>query len=149
MIYLDTSGIVKLIIEERESEALHETLSDDDAPPVFTSQLAIVEVKRALHARGDAELAAQVVGPTQSLLVPGQAILARPVTAEILSAAGGLLPGSTLRSLDAIHLATALTAGAVLTAVVTYDRRMADAAAALDLRVLAPGRTTAPCSRRR
>jgi predicted nucleic acid-binding protein len=141
VIYLDTSAIVKLLIEEDESMALHETLSGEDTPPVFTSQLAITEVKWALHARSEAELAAQVVAPAQGLLVPGQAILARPVTAQILTAAGDLSPGSALRSLDAIHLATAQTAGATLTALITYDRRMADAATALDLCVLTPGRT--------
>jgi len=48
------------------------------------------------------------------------------------------LDPSTLRSLDAIHLATALEAGDELTAVVTYDARMSEAAEQLGLRVLAP-----------
>lgn len=138
MIYLDTSGIVKLVIEERESEALHELLSDDETPPLFTSALAITELKRALHARGEAELAAKVVGPERTVQVPGHAILARPITVELLSTAGDMLPSSALRSLDAIHLATAMTAGPTLTAVVTYDQRMMTSPAALDLRVLAP-----------
>lgn len=138
MIYLDSSGIVKLIIAEAESEALHALLVDEDAPTAFTSQLAVTEVKRALHARGEAELAATVAAAPGHLRVPGQTILARPATGEVFSAAGDLLPGSGLRRLDAVHLATALTAGDALTAVVTYDTRMAAAVRDLGLTVLAP-----------
>lgn len=138
MIYLDSSAVVKLIVTEPESSALHAMLADEQSPPPFTSQLAVTEVKRALHARGEASLAADVAGSAGNLEVPGQTILARPVMAETFTAAGDLLPGSTLRSLDAIHLAAARTAGEALTAVVTYDARMTEAATALDLPVLAP-----------
>ena len=55
----------------------------------------------------------------------------------LLDAAGALDPG-VLRSLDAIHLAAALTVAAQLEAVVTYDPRMAAAARLLGLRVSAP-----------
>lgn len=138
MIYLDSSGIVKLFLAEDASEALHALLVDEETPPAFTSQLAVTEVKRALHAQGEAELAATVGAIPGHLQVPGQTILARPVTDELFSAAGDLLPGSTLRSLDAVHLASARAAGAALTAVVTYDARMATAARDLGLTVLAP-----------
>jgi hypothetical protein len=50
----------------------------------------------------------------------------------------GELGGSTLRSLDAIHLAAAQAIGADLVEVITYDRRMAQAAAALGLPLAAP-----------
>lgn len=76
MIYLDASAIVKLVIAEDESEALHALLVADDTPPV--------------------------------------------------------------RSLDAVHIATALSAGAWLRAVVMYDARMAASAAELGITVLAP-----------
>lgn len=134
---------LKLILAEAESAALHAVLAAEDAPPPFTSQLAVTEVKRALHARGEAELAADVARSAGGLEVPGQMILARPVTAETFNAAGDLLPGTTLRSLDAVHLATALTAGRALTAVVTYDTRMTATAVALDLAILAPVGETA------
>ena len=55
MIYLDTSAIAKLIREEPESVALHEVLTADDTPPLFTSQLALTEIKRVLHAAGAAD----------------------------------------------------------------------------------------------
>ncbi len=138
MIYLDASAIVKLVIAEDESEALHALLVADDTPPVFTSQLSITEVKRALHARGEPEVAAGISAPPGHLRVPGQTILARPATTGTFSAAGDLLPASAMRSLDAVHIATALSAGAWLTAVVTYDTRMAATAAELGITVLAP-----------
>ena len=55
----------------------------------------------------------------------------------VLEAAGVLLP-VTLRSLDAIHLATAQQLGSDLGRLVTYDERMASAARALGLRVISP-----------
>jgi len=55
----------------------------------------------------------------------------------ILATAGRMAP-PTLRTLDAIHLATALAFGDELTAVVTYDRRMADAARDLGMAVASP-----------
>jgi predicted nucleic acid-binding protein len=142
MIYLDSSAIVKLMIEEPATAALHTELTADDAPLLFTSQLAVTEVKRALHARGKADLASAVAGPASTLVVPGHAILARPISHEVVSAAGDLLPSSALRSLDALHLATAMVAGQILTAVVTYDHRMAKAAAELGLEVRAPQATS-------
>lgn len=137
MIYLDASALVKLVVREAESPALHHHLVGQPAP-VFTSQLSVTEVKRALHARGDVKGAAAVAVTASRLALHGWAVLARPVTAEVFVAAGDLAPGTALRSLDAIHLAVAMTAGAELTAVLTYDRRMAEAAAALGLPVLTP-----------
>jgi predicted nucleic acid-binding protein len=58
---------------------------------------------------------------------------------ELLDDAADLASGSLLRSLDAIHLASARAVGTDLRAVVTYDLRMADAADALGLVVAAPG----------
>jgi hypothetical protein len=142
LIYLDSSAIVKLIRREPRSATLHEFLSRDDTPPLFTSQLAITEVKRALHATGAADVAAGVAtARPPALLVPGHRVLALPITAEVALAAGDLLSGTALRSLDAIHLATASEAGAALTAVVTYDKRMIDAAASAGLPVTTPAGT--------
>ena len=61
-----------------------------------------------------------------------------PVSRELLGDAARLEPAD-LRSLDAIHLATALRSGDRLTAVVTYDQRLSAAAERHGLRVLAPG----------
>ena len=56
---------------------------------------------------------------------------------EVLASAGALLPAD-LRSLDAIHLATALLFGASLRQLVTYDARMSVAATTVGLRVVSP-----------
>ena len=60
------------------------------------------------------------------------------IDSVLLDEAATLAPGTVLRSVDAIHLASAGSIGADLRAVITYDLRMADAAAALSLVVEAP-----------
>jgi predicted nucleic acid-binding protein len=57
---------------------------------------------------------------------------------QVLDQAATLAPGSVLRSLDAIHLATAQLLGSELRSIVTYDARMAQAASGLGLSVAAP-----------
>lgn len=139
MIYLDSSAIVKLLREEVESPALHAYLTVDDAPPLFSSQLAITEVRRALHAAGDPGAAEDVaLREPPALVVPGHRILALPLTIDVVVAAGDLLPAERLRSLDALHLATAHLAGPDLTALVTYDARLASAAVRVGVPVEAP-----------
>jgi predicted nucleic acid-binding protein len=61
-----------------------------------------------------------------------------PLDLEVRSAAASLTP-IALRTLDAIHLASALTLGDDLTAVLAYDKRMQDAARSQGITVLAPG----------
>jgi len=73
-----------------------------------------------------------------AVVVPGHRIVALPVTAELASAAGDVLPGSALRDLDAIHIATALLAGNELTSLITYDQRMGAAAISMALPIAAP-----------
>lgn len=145
MIYLDSSAIVKLIRQEPHSVPLHAFLSAEDAPPLFTSQLAITEVKRALHAAKASDIAAGVATTEPpAVVVPGSRILALPITAGIAVAAGDMLADSALRSLDAIHLATAMQAGPTLTAVTTYDKRMIDAARSVGLPVVTPTGASRP-----
>jgi predicted nucleic acid-binding protein len=73
----------------------------------------------------------------------GQDVLARVelvrVNDRVLGTAGSLLP-SELRTLDAIHLATAQELGSDVARVVTYDERMASAAEALGWPVASPSR---------
>lgn len=132
MIYLDTSALVKLIRIEAESEALGRWLDDRTEIRWFTSVLAEVELSRALRAACPEGLPAVA------------AVLARldrfEIDAVIRSTAAAYLD-PTLRSLDAIHLATAQTAASVtpLTALVTYDARLSAAARALGIPVHAPG----------
>lgn len=95
----------------------------------MTSALARVEVVRAVAAGGPS-------------LAHARRQLARVdhinIDRVLLDYAATLAPGTMLRSLDAIHLASASSIGADLRAVVTYDRQIADAAAALSIVVEAP-----------
>lgn len=125
--YLDSSAIVKLAIEERESGPLRRHLRRRG--PLTSSALARTEVLRALLDEGDP-------GLTRGREVLGRLNLVR-LNDRVLNAAGAMLP-SELRSLDAIHLATALQLGADVRQLVTYDERMAEAARVLGLRTASP-----------
>ncbi|MHB8508068.1 MAG: type II toxin-antitoxin system VapC family toxin [Candidatus Dormibacteria bacterium] len=125
--YLDSSAIVKLAIAEPESPALSRYLRRRS--PLVSSALATTEVSRALLPLGSAAVRR------------GHEVLARlelvRVSDRVLVDAGSLLPAE-VRSLDAIHLATIQQLGGDLARVVTYDARMADAATAAGLPVVAP-----------
>ena len=129
MIYLDSSALVKLVVPESESAALFEFLAD--RPARVSSALSRVEVHRALKRAGCSKQ--QIARGDQVL----NAISLMRIDDAILDAASRLAP-STLRSLDAIHLATALAVGEDLDAVVAYDDRLAGAAKRAGLRSLAP-----------
>jgi uncharacterized protein len=125
--YLDSSALIKLVVPEPESAPLRAELAAWTRHA--TSALARTEVIRAA-ARVDPAaraLAGRVV----------QAVSLIAVTDNILDRAAGLEPRA-LRSLDALHLASALSLEAVLGAVVTYDTRLAEAAEAAGLDVVAP-----------
>jgi uncharacterized protein len=129
VIYLDSSAIVKLARQEAETDALRAWLADNPQPLV-TSALARPETARAL-ARGAPD-ALPVLRSVLALLHQ------RPIADAILDVAAAL-PGPTLRSLDAIHLATAEDLRAVLTWFVAYDKRLAEAARERGLPVISPG----------
>ena len=128
-VYLDSSALVKLVVFEPESAALREFLKRHAAR--LSSGLAEVEVPRALRRAG--------YGATEQRRAVE--LLARialvDVDRAILRAAAAIVP-SSLRSLDAIHLATALSLGQDLAGIITYDQRLAEAAISADLEVWAP-----------
>lgn len=125
--YLDSSAIVKLAVQEPESTALRTHLRR--RRPLVSSGLARTEVVRALLPLGDRAV-------RRGLDVLSTLDLVR-INDRTLTIAGELTPPE-LRSLDAIHLATAQQFDAELNHVVTYDDRMAIAARALGMRVTAP-----------
>ncbi len=129
MVYLDSSAIVKLVVPERESRALRRYLAV--RYDRIASGLVRVEVFRALR-RAHAWEPATRHGAEQVL--EGIALLA--IDEPVLRAAAHLQP-ERLRSLDAVHLATALSLEG-LEAVVTYDQRLLDATVAAGLKVAAP-----------
>lgn len=133
MIYLDASAIYKLIVEERESRSLRKFLAEHSGK--VSSALARVEVERALQRTHSMELRRQL---TAAIL--GQVNLLT-ISDAIVSQAG-TVGTPDLRSLDAIHLATALSVPG-LQGMVAYDRRLARAAEAAGLRVWAPGQQPA------
>jgi predicted nucleic acid-binding protein len=126
--YLDSSAIVKLAVAEPESAALRRHLLR--RRPLVSSALARTEVLRALLPAGAAAVAS------------GRAVLAGIDLARLndrVLAAAAILEPADLRTLDAIHLATAQRFGAELAHVVTYDDRMLAAATRLGLRTATPG----------
>jgi uncharacterized protein len=124
--YLDSSALVKLAVDEPESGALRRYLR---RRLMISSALARTEVLRALLFEGDEGIAR------------GRTVLASVelirVNDRILNAAAMLLPAD-VRSLDAIHLATAQQLATDLGRVITYDERMLDAAKRLGIRTAAP-----------
>jgi hypothetical protein len=125
--YVDSSALVKLAVREPESAALRRHLAR--RRPLVSSALARTEVARALLP----------LGP--DAIRRGRDVLARVdllrINDRLLDAAGLLAPAD-LRSLDAIHLASAELFGSDLRAFVTYDERLATAAAGRGYRVIRP-----------
>lgn len=128
-LYLDSSAIVKLVQREAQSAALGRYLRQHRDQERVSSALARVEVIRAVGGGGPQAVAAARRALDRLFLVP----LDRGLLDE-----AAVLGGAVLRSLDAIHLASARRLGDELGGVVTYDIRMRDAAEALDLAAVAP-----------
>jgi predicted nucleic acid-binding protein len=124
--YLDSSALLKLVQREPESEALESVVSA--LAGRASSQLARVEVLRRARRHGPAAEA-----KAQRTL---DALTLRSIDDEVIATASALEPAA-LRSLDAIHLATALSISD-LDLFISYDQRLNDAAAAAGLRVGSP-----------
>ena len=127
--YIDTSALVKLVEVEESSSALHQWV-DDHHPELVSSDLLRTEFIRAV-AR------VRHVDPiyVEDALA---AIDTLPAPTELFDAAGAIGdPG--LRTLDALHLATAVGLGESCTGIITSDQRLAEAATAAGLDVYAPG----------
>jgi predicted nucleic acid-binding protein len=127
LVYLDASAFVTLAVQEPDHEALQAAL---DPWPVWVSS-ALLEVEATLAARRRGPRAMDL---TRQLL--GTVALIE-IDAEIRRAAGDL-PDPSLRSLDAIHLATALSLGDRCSAFFAYDERLIAAARAHGLTVTVP-----------
>ena len=129
LVYLDASALVKLVAEEPESSALRSFLA--------------LRAHRVSSALTRVELARTILRSTLGTagrrraddVLEGVALIR--LSDDILAAAGGMEP-PRLRTLDALHLATALSVRSELAELVTYDRRLAEAAAAAGLDVAAP-----------
>ena len=134
LIYLDSSAMIKRSIHEAESlpliDAMRDALAGGHA--FVSSTLAWVEVSRALRTRLDAMPPAEIIALTEVAL---SAVGEAPITAQVASVARRIGP-PTLRTLDAIHLATATIHD--VDEVWAYDRRLLDAAEGLGIATAAP-----------
>lgn len=131
MIYLDTAALVKLVRREVESDALVDWITDRRDQLLVSSALAEVELPRALR-RTEPDLLSAVPGVLGRIAVYEIDELVRTTAAAY--------DEPTIRSLDAIHLATAdAVLGDDLSVFVTYDRRLLACAEALGLPVASPG----------
>jgi uncharacterized protein len=129
MIYLDSAAVVKLAHAEAESPALRAWLDERAETGWVSSALTEIESFRAL-----ARYAPDAVSRLPAVLDQIELIDLDP---PIRILAQAVRP-ATVRSLDAIHLGTALHAGGTLTSFVTYGKRLLDAAAAAGLPVDSP-----------
>lgn len=127
MLYLDTSGFLKLVVDEEHSAALRRALSGQTP---WSSVLLDVEAHRVGRRLGvDGHKMAEALEAV-SLISPSESTFATART----------VGPDTLRTLDAVHLATALELGAALEAVVVYDRRLAGGCEEAGIAVVTPGR---------
>jgi predicted nucleic acid-binding protein len=129
MIYLDSAAIVKLVHAEAESAVLRAWLGERADIGWISSVLAEIESFRAL-ARYAPEAAARLPAVLDQIDLIG-------LDAPVRILAQTVRP-ATVRSLDAIHLGTALRTRQVVTSFVTYDKRLLDAALAAGLPAEAP-----------
>lgn len=129
-LYFDSSAIIKLVQREAESEALRRYLRAHRTDERVSSDLARVEVVRSVLAGGPL-----AVAHARRQLARYHLVV---LDVDVLDRAATIAPGSLLRSLDAIHLATAQLLGPDLRAVLTYDVRMTQAAGTLGLPVESP-----------
>jgi predicted nucleic acid-binding protein len=129
MIYLDTSATVKLVAAEEESAALINWLNDHPDENLVTSAIGHIELIRAAARTGpDAVALARNIASTIDTLV----------LTDTIASAAATIPPAELRTLDAIHLATAYIHRRSLNALCAYDRRLLEAAESLGLPTISP-----------
>jgi uncharacterized protein len=134
LFYVDASALVKVVAGEQGAEDLAAYL---EGVELASSELVLTEVPRALRRKAATALDFPLEAVLEQAGVLIESLGLRPVDDALLIGAG-MLAEPTLRSLDAIHLATALHLYPI-DAFVTYDKRQAAAARLAGLRTVAPG----------
>jgi hypothetical protein len=127
--YADTSAVIKLLAEETDSRALAQFYDSDQKAEWVSSAVLRIELTRAV-----ARAKPTLLPDARELLLAFSYI---EIDGEVVDGAMNE-PDRSLRSLDAIHLATARLLGPDLDALVTYDSRLASAATEAGLAVLSP-----------
>lgn len=130
MFYLDSAAVVKLVHAENESQALRNWLDERVTVGWTSSVLVEVETFRAL---------ARLAPHSLIRLAPVLDVIDLVDMSPSIRIAAQLISPPTVRSLDAIHLATALQLQRSLQAFITYDKRLAEAASHAGLDVHMPG----------
>ncbi len=130
VVYVDTSALGALLIEQPESAAVTEWL-DRTPARLVSSDLLETELRRLAVRQGLAQ-------SDVTLLLDGVALAALD---RAVYRSAGFLPMPYLRTLDALHLEAAMRLD--VSAVLTFDRRLAEAAGSAGLEVISPGTTPA------
>lgn len=130
MIYLDTSALFKMLWDEAESSVLHRWMNEHLDIPLISSTLAKIELIRGCRRYDDAAISDAYANLEQVNLIP-----MRTSIVDTACQVGN----STLRSLDAIHLASALSIRGEISTFCAYDSRLQQAATEAGLPTLAPG----------
>jgi predicted nucleic acid-binding protein len=125
--YLDSSAVLKLLIAEKESVALTDYINFT----IKSSALTRVEVIRVLL-----KIAPERVADAKAILA---GIDVTPVNSAVLNTAENFNPSITLRSLDALHVATVLFLEKTVKGLITYDKQMITNAKELGIKVISPG----------
>jgi predicted nucleic acid-binding protein len=135
VIYLDTSAIIRLLIAgETWGEDLEAFLRPRSGDLAATSVIGYVEVFRTL-------IRLDVPPPEHARAATALADFRLVALTDDVRRSAATLPGKGLRSLDAIHVASAQQLGGLLDVLITYDHRMIDAARTIGLPVVSPGMT--------
>jgi uncharacterized protein len=129
LIYFDSSALMKLVREEAETEALSDWLASQAEEPVVTSELGRVELLRAARRAG-----AEALVEAHALIGDVDLIPLEQGVQDLACEIGD----PTLRTLDALHVASAVLLGDELTALVAYDDRLVAAAQAVGLPTVTP-----------
>lgn len=130
-IYLDTSAVAKLFIAERETLDLRQWLLAQPEPHLVSSALLGVELVRLLG------LVSPAAVPAAEQFLANDVDIVE-ITPPVLADAASV-PPPRLRTLDAIHLATALDLGETVDVLLSYDKLLVEASRAAGLNVAAPG----------
>ena len=125
--YLDSSAILKLLIAEKESAALTDFINFT----IKSSVLTRVEVIRTLH-----KIAPEKTADAKEILA---GIDVTPLNSAVLNIAENFSSSITLRSLDALHVATVLFLEKTVEGLLTYDKQMIANAKLLGLKTISPG----------
>jgi predicted nucleic acid-binding protein len=125
--YLDSSAILKYVFAEPERPAMVKALTSQ----AISSELARLEVKRAVYRINpkDIALANEELSRVNFVSISNQ----------VLTVAESFTGSVTLATLDAIHVATAISLGNQIEGIITYDKQIVTNAGLMGIKVLSPG----------